>query len=43
MKLRWVIRIFIGVVLFALYELFLDGSGVGIKERLNGLKDWADK
>lgn len=27
----------------ALYELLLDGSGVGMKERWNKLKGWSDK
>ena len=38
MKPKRVIRLLIGVVLLALYELLLDGSGVAMKERWNKLK-----
>lgn len=43
MKPKRTIKLFIGIVLLTLYELFLDGSGVGMKERLNKLKGWAGK
>ena len=36
-------RLLLGVALLALYELLLDGSGVGIKERWNKLKGWSEK
>ena len=36
-------RLFAGAVLLTLYELFPDGSGIGMKERWNKLKGWADK
>lgn len=32
----------IGVTLLTLYELLLDGSGIGMKERWNKLKDWSE-
>ena len=43
MKPKRMIRLLIGVVLLALYELLLDGSGVGMKKRWNRLKDWAER
>lgn len=43
MKPKRAIKLLIGIALLALYELFLDGSGVGIKERWNRLKGWSDK
>lgn len=43
MKLKWATKFFIGIVLLALYELLLDGSGVGGKERWNKLKEWSGK
>ncbi len=33
MKAKWAVRLLIGALLLAAYELFLDGSGVGAKER----------
>ena len=32
-----------GIVLPALYELLLDGSGVGTRQRWHKLKGWASK
>ena len=43
MKFKRMPRILIGIALLALYELFLDGSGVGMKERWNKLRRWSDK
>ena len=41
--MKWFLRIFLGIVLLCAYELFLDGSGVGMKQRWNRLKAWAEK
>ena len=43
MKPKWVIRLLIGVKLLALYELLLDGSGVGMRARWNKLKGWSER
>ena len=43
MRLKRATGLLIGAVLLALYELLLDGSGVGMKERWNNLKGWSDK
>ena len=43
MKPKRAIRLLLGVILLALYELLLDGSGVGMRERWNRLKGWTDK
>ena len=43
MKPKRAIRLLNGVVLLTLYELLLDGSGVGMKERWDRLKGWAEK
>ena len=43
MKPKQVIKLLLGVTLLALYELLLDGSGVGMKERWNKLKGWAKR
>ena len=43
MKPKRAIKLLIGVALLALYELFLDDSGVGIKGRWSMLKGWSDK
>ena len=43
MKLKRAVRLLTGMVLLALYELLLDGSGVGMKERWNKLNEWSDK
>ena len=43
MKPKQAIKLLLGVTLLALYELLLDGSGVGMKERWNKLKGWAGK
>ena len=43
MRPKRAIRLLVGVVLLALYELLPDGSGVGMKERWNKLKGWAEK
>lgn len=41
MKMKWTVRFLIGIIFLAAYELLLDGSGVGMKQRWNKLKDWA--
>lgn len=38
MKLKSFLKFFIGIDILTLYELFLDGSGIGMKERWNKLK-----
>ena len=43
MKPKRTIRLLIGVALLALYELLLDGSGVGMKERWNKMKGWSER
>ena len=43
MKLKRAIKLLIGVVFLVLYELLLDGSGVGMKKRWNKLKGWSEK
>lgn len=43
MKPKRVIRLLTGVVLLVLYELLLDGSGVGMKERWKKLQMKAEK
>ena len=43
MKPKRAFRLLIGVVLLTLYELLLDGSGVGMRERWNRLKGWSEK
>ena len=43
MKLKRAIKLLIGSAALALYELLLDGSGVGMKERWSKLKVWANK
>ena len=43
MKPKRAIRRLPGAALLALYELFLDGSGVGMKERWSRLKDWSER
>ena len=43
MKPKRAIRLLFGIVLLALYGLLLGGSGVGMRERWNRLKGWADK
>lgn len=43
MKPKRAIRLLISVVLLALYGLLPDGFGVGMKERWNKLKGWANK
>lgn len=43
MKPKRAMRLLAGAALLALYELLLDGSGVGMKERWNKLKGWSDK
>ena len=43
MKPKRAIKLLISVALLALYELFMDGSGVGMRERWSKLEGWADK
>ena len=43
MKPKRATKLLFGVALLVLYELLLDGSGIGMKERWNRLKGWADK
>lgn len=43
MNAKRAVRLLTGSVLLALYELLLDGSGIGMKERWNNLKGWSDK
>ena len=43
MKPKRTIRLLISVALLALYELLLDGSGVGMKERWNKMKGWSER
>ena len=43
MKPKRAIKLLIGITILVLYELLLDGSGVGMKERWNKLKGWSDR
>lgn len=43
MKAKRAIKLLVGTVLLALYELFWDGAGVGMRERWKRLKGSADK
>ena len=43
MKPKRAIKLFIGITILVLYELLLDGSGVGMKERWNKPKGWSDR
>ena len=43
MKPKRAIRLLTAVLLLALYELLLDGSGVGMRERWSKLKGWAER
>lgn len=40
---RWALRLALGSLLLAAYELLLDGSGVGLRQRLSRLTRWAKK
>lgn len=37
------LKFLLGLIALMAYELFLDGSGIGMKRRWNRLKAWAQK
>ena len=41
MKKAW--KFLLGFIALAAYELFLDGSGVGMKRRWSRLREWAQR
>ena len=41
MKKAW--KFLIGFIALIAYELFLDGSGIGMKQRWSKLKAWSQK
>lgn len=43
MELKRAFRFFPGILVLALYELLLDGSGAAMKARWSKLKSWAEK
>ena len=37
------LKLLLGFIALTAYELFLDGSGIGMKQRWSKLKEWSKK